>query len=403
MNSSTGQYNTIREREINTESGGHSSTTAVSHVHEQYDEVATFRDRQDGKECHSKQESKKATLPDYEIVCVIPTEDQGSKEISSDHQLFGDEMYSTNQPTSTKMEQKVQMDSEELYSEIADNNSPSSSLNAISKNEPEYAQPQVAKRVQSNTKGQGTLLVEGNFYHSLEGSDKQLDSTSVSGTPKGQQTKHTENTVHIYDSPDSVVSPSNISTGKNKCSTTTTQMDTGGNRYHTLTPPTTMVPQVAKRAQSNNKGQGTLIVEGNFYHSLEGSDKQLDSTSVSGTPKGQQTKHTENTVHIYDSPDSVASPSNISTGKNKCRTITTEMDTGENRYHTLTSPTTTVPQCNQSLNEDCPANFPAILLNNEHCQFNDPLYEGAPQHSSTLQECNDVKVGIYNFDDSTYA
>ena len=192
------------------------------------------------------------------------------------------------------------MDSEELYSEIADNNSPSSLLNAISKNEPEYAEPQVAKRVQSNTKGQGTLLVEGNFYHSLEGSDKQLDSTSVSGTPKGQQTKHTENTVHIYDSPDSVVSPSNISTGKNKCSTITTQMDTGGNRYHTLTPPTT-----------------------------------------------------------------------------------------------------TVPQCNQSLNEECPANFPAILLNIEQCQFDDPLYEGVPQHSDTLQECNEVKVDIYNFDDST--
>ena len=105
MNSSTGQYNTIREREINTESGGHSSTTAVSHVHEQYDEVATFRDRQDGKECHSKQESKKVTLLDCEIVCVIPTEDQRSKEISSGYQLFDDEMYSTNQSTSTKMEQ----------------------------------------------------------------------------------------------------------------------------------------------------------------------------------------------------------------------------------------------------------------------------------------------------------
>ena len=254
MNSSTGQYNTIREREIITESRGHSSTTAVTHVHEEYDEVATFKDRQDSKECHSKQESKKAykvTPLDCEIVCVIPTEDQRSKEISSDHQLFDDEMYSTNQSASTKMGQKVQMDSEELYSEIAENNSSSSLLNGISKNEPEYAEPQVAKRAQSNTEGQGTLLVEVNFYHSLEGSDKQLDSTSVSGTPKGQQTKHTENTVQIYDSPDSVVSPSNISTGKNKCSTTTTQMDTGGNKYHTLTPPTTMVPQCN---QSLNEG-----------------------------------------------------------------------------------------------------------------------------------------------------
>ena len=305
VNLNSGQYKTIGEREMNTKSDGLSSTRALTHVHEAYDEVEIFRDRQDGKECHSKQESKKAckvTPQEYEIVCVIPTEDQRSKEISNNHQFFDDDMYSTNQSVSTKMGQRMQMASEGLYSEIADNNSSSSLINGISKNEPEYAEPQVAKRAQSNNKGQGTLLVEENFYHSLEGSDKQLDSTSVSGTPKGQQTKHTENTVHIYDSPDSVVSPSNISMGKNKCSTIATQMDTGGNRYHTLTPPTT-----------------------------------------------------------------------------------------------------TVPQCNQSLNEECPANFPAILLNTEHCPFDDPLYEDAPQHSNTLQECNDVKVDIYNFDDPTYS
>ena len=177
------------------------------------------------------------------------------------------------------------------------------------------------------------------------------------------------------------------------------------------------------RVQGNTESQHTCTphvhVGGHYYHSLEGNDKGIkvvSSTCVNGggSHKELNTKHVKNAVldHTYDSPGTFKKiPNREKENTTHLKTPSlllhqnqslNELSTQENKYHTLTTPPTTLSHSNQSLNGIGTATAP-ILFNIEHCQFDDLLYEGAPQHSDTLQECNNVRVDIYNFDDPTYA
>ena len=324
---SLGLYNTIRETQVNTEYDEHS--LAAIHAHEQYDEVATFSDKESDR-CHRKQENKTAyemTALDYETVCLAPNEDQKSKEVAGDNKLFDDDLYSTTQSGFTKISAGIQMEDqhttqptpEQVYSEIKDKNV--LSLLHNTSNEHEYAEPQAFNnRVRGNTESQSTCTahvhIGGHYYHSLEGNDKGIKAVSSTcvnggGSHKELHTKHVENAVldHTYDSPD--------------------------------------------------------------------------------TFKKLPNQEEENTTHLK-------SPSLLLHQNQSLNELSTE----ENKYHTLTPPTT-LSHSNQSLNEIGTATAPT-LFNIEHRQFDDPLYEGVPQHSDTLQECNDVKVDTI-FDDPTYA
>ena len=319
---SSALHNLSRDKQLNAESNGHSSTGAD--VHEQYN----FQDKcmQSEREHYTsrKQGDKVAyeiTPLDYEIVCQTPNEDQKTKEISDDHKLFDNDIYSKTQSASVSGSQQEQMGKgcttqptpEQMYFEIEDKNS--LCLLQDINNEHEYAEPQVVNRVQRNTQGQNTQCVGGHYYHSLEGSDKGVEAASSAcinggGSNKELQTKHVKNAVldHTYDSPD--------------------------------------------------------------------------------TFKNITNREVENTTHLKT--PSLPSHQNQSFS---------ELSTEENKYQTLTPPTT-LSHSNQSLNEIGTATAP-ILFNIEHCQLDDPLYDGVIQHSDTLQESKDMNVDI--FDDPKYA
>lgn len=207
VNFDLGFYNTFEERQANTYSDGQS--LAESHTHEQYDEVATFRNRslQNEREClrFKKKGDRTAhdhemTPLDYETVCQRPDEHQRSKKISTNHNLnvFDDDIYSTTQSDSISGGQEVQMGekytketiSDELYAD-------KHSLHSLHDTniEHEYAEPQVVNRMQSNTDGQ-TKHVEGHHYHCLEGNDEQIISTCVSDASIESQIKYTEKVIH---------------------------------------------------------------------------------------------------------------------------------------------------------------------------------------------------------------
>ena len=315
---------------MNTEYDEHS--LAAIHAYEQYDEVATFNDKESGR-CHRKQENRTAyemTPLDYEMVYLAPNEDQKSKEVVGDNKLFDDDLYSTTQSGFAKVSAGIQMEdqhktqptSEQVYSEIKDKNV--LSLLHNTNNEHEYAEPQAFNsRVRGNTESQSTCTphvhIGGHYYHSLEENDKGIEvvsSTCVNGGGGSHtelHTKHVENAVldHTYDSPDT-------------------------------------------------------------FNKIPNQE--------------------ENTTHLKTPSPLLHQNQSIN-----------ELSTQENKYHTVTTPPTTLTHGNQSLKEIGTATDTApILFNIKHCQFDDPLYEGVPQHSDTLQECNDVKVDTI-FDDPTYA
>ena len=177
-------------------------------------------------------------------------------------------------------------------------------------------------------------------------------------------------------------------------------------------------PQIVTTVLSNKEGQNTQHVGGHYYHSLEGSDKgmkEVRSTFVDGCGTHKELlhiKHVESVIldHTYDSPDTFQKISNrekVNTRHSNTLSLLSHQNqslngliTEENKYHKLTPPST-LPHSNQSLNETGTANAP-ILCQIEHCQLDDPLYEGVPQHSDTLQESKDMIVDMI-FDDPTYA
>ena len=184
-------------------------------------------------------------------------------------------------------------------------------------------------------------------------------------------------------------------------------------------------PQVFKvfnnRVQSNTERQNTphVHIGEHYYHSLEESDKGVEAVSSAcvnggGSHKKLDMKHVEKAAvldHTHDSPDTFNKISNRE-GENTTHLKSpslllhqnqsfNELSTEENKYHNILTPPTTLSHSNQSLNELGTATAP-ILFNIEHCQFDDPLYEGVSQHSDTLQESKYMKVELM-FDDPTYA
>ena len=69
VNFNLGLYSTFEERQVNTDSDGHSFKLAATHTHEQYDKIATFRDRslQSEKECLRSKKKGDITACDHEM------------------------------------------------------------------------------------------------------------------------------------------------------------------------------------------------------------------------------------------------------------------------------------------------------------------------------------------------
>ena len=191
------------------------------------------------------------------------------------------------------------------------------------------------------------------------------------------------------------------------------------NNEHEYAEPQVFNSKVLGNTESQSTCTPHLHIGGHYYHSLEGNDKGIKAVSSTcvnggGSHKELDTKHVENAVldHTYDSPDTFIKKITNREKENTTHLKTpslylhqnqslNELSTEENKYHTLTPPTT-LSHSNQSLNEIGTTATAPILFNIEHCQFDDPVYKGVPQHSDTLQESKDVIVNMV-FDDLTYA